>query len=91
MQIWKGQTGGEDGYVSAGGLLSLFCSRVLEELTRSSPPALYPPPASLRNAQRRQCWSLLMKAEAGFSVPVCVCMSVGSDRHSILYTVHQHL
>jgi len=72
MQIWEGQTGGEDGYLSAGGLLSLFCSRVLEELTRSSSPVFYP-------------------AEAGASVPVCVCMSVGSDHHSKLYTIHQHL
>lgn len=31
-----------------------------------------------------------MTAEAGFSVPVRVCMS-GSDHHSKLYTIHQHL
>lgn len=47
MQIREGQMGGEDGYLSAGGLLSLFCSRVLEELTMSSSPALYSLPASL--------------------------------------------
>lgn len=34
---------------------------------------------------------LLRSAKPGFSVLVCVCMSVGSDHHSKLYTVYQHL
>lgn len=46
MQTWEGQTGGEDGYLSAGGLLSLLYSRVLQELTSSSSLASYPLPAS---------------------------------------------
>lgn len=91
MQIWEGQTGGEDGCLSAGGLWSLSCSKVLEEHARSSSPAFYPPPDSLRSVQRRYCWSLLTTAEAGLSVPVCVCMRAGSDHHSKLYTIHQHL
>lgn len=88
MQIWEGQTGGEDEYMSAEGLSSLFCSRVLEELTRSSSPAFSPLPASLQSVKRQ--FQSLMTAEAGFSVPVRVCMS-GSDHHSKLYTIHQHL
>lgn len=91
MQIWEGQTGGEDGYLSAGGLSSLLRSRVLEELTLSSSPASCLLPASLSSVQRQQCWSLLMMDKTGFSVPVCVCVSVGSDHHSKLYTIHQHL
>jgi len=45
-QTVEGQTGGEDGYLSAGGLSSLLYSRVLQELTCSSSPACYPLPAS---------------------------------------------
>lgn len=91
MQIWEGQTGGEDGYLSAGGLSSLFCSRVLEELI----PVLFS--CFLSYASLAAKWgetTVLVSSHGGrgwFSVPVCVCMSVGSDRHSKLYTIHQHL
>ncbi len=55
MQMWEGQTGGEDGYLSAGGLSSLSCSRVLEELIWSSSPAVYPLPAS-RSSHEGRGW-----------------------------------
>lgn len=81
MQIWEGQPGGEVGYVSAGGLLSLFCSRVLEELTRSSSPALYPLPASLRNVQRRR------SSRDGRGWIFCPCMCL----HECWFWSPQHI
>lgn len=84
MQMWEGRAGGKDGYFFLlGGLWSPFC-RVLEELASSFRPASCP--ASLRSDA-----VLLRSAKPGFSVLVCVCMSVGSDHHSKLYTVYQHL
>merc|ERR1712035_19131 len=72
VQIWEGQTGGEDGYLSAGGLLSLFCSRVLEELTWASSPAFYPLPASVRSVQRQQCVS--SHDSQGWTFCPCMCL-----------------
>jgi len=62
MQTVEGQTGGEDGYLSAGGLLSLLYSRVLQELTCSSSPACYPLPAS---AVKRAEMTALVSAHEG--------------------------
>lgn len=48
-------TDGRGGWVlSAEGLGSLFCSRVLEELTSSSSPASSPPASTCRHVQKRE-------------------------------------
>lgn len=86
MQTWEGQAGGQDGcFFSAGGTLVSFLQqgarrtcRVLSSCFLSCQPPLS---SSL---------FLLRRAEPGLGV-LCVCVSVGSDHHSKLYTVYQHL
>lgn len=86
MQTWEGQAGGQDGcFFSAGGTLVSF----LQQGARRTCLVLS---SCFLSCQPRLSSSLFLpqRAEPGLGV-LCVCVSVGSDHHSKLYTVYQHL
>lgn len=72
-------------------LLGALVASLQQGARWSSSSALYPLPASVHTYSERQHQSLFVEAPAGFSLPVCVCMSVFFDHHWKLYTIHQHL